>query len=432
LRVTRKSILHALSHDRHRKNRFKCDAKIVGWTSLDLTGKQRSLCGPKDGWSISAEKIQGYPMMKRVASLALLAGAVVMSYAANAAPNWDGPGKPRGIFGVIKNSGPLHYANGHTPAGTLTTWSSSFVDLTGHTVNFKMAGQDPASSNTDTHIKTILIPVIFVFGASNGNMTFDPTAKRTSGMGKLSVMKATQQSPLFTPGPDFVSGAIDCGGNNQYIDAFQRCNWWGHVSTNTAYHTVLDVTAVAKLKPLTINVTSAQGKVINNPFGNGVVGTMSINSFDAQLKAYLSKNNSKITPDTFPLFVSYDIYLTQGGCCIGGYHSAAASQSYGYSTYVDSAGAFSEDMSALSHEVAEWMDDPFTNNHVNCNDNSILEVGDPLETLPEYGTFPVKVGKHTWHPQEMAMMPYFGAPTSTSANGWTSMHNSITNVCPGQ
>jgi len=50
-----------------------------------------------------------------------------------------------------------------------------------------------------------------------------------------------------------------------------------------------------------------------------------------------------------PLFITYDIYLTSGGCCIGGYHSANGAQpggqTYSYATYVDSAGAFSQDVS---------------------------------------------------------------------------------------
>ena len=75
-----------------------------------------------------------------------------------------------------------------------------------------------------------------------------------------------------------------------------------------------------------------------------------------------------------------------GGCCIGGYHSANGSQpsgqTYSYATYVDAVGSFSQDVSALSHEIGEWMDDPFVDNRVNCTDNSIMENGDPLENNP--------------------------------------------------
>jgi hypothetical protein len=371
-------------------------------------------------------------MIKSVASLAVLASAVVISCVANAAPQWNGQARPMFVVPTDHSPLPVHNAPGHVPPPvTLQTWSGGFTDLMGHAVTFKMVGQDPATSNTDTHVKIVLIPVVMVYGATNGNMTFDPSADHTGGKGKRSVMKQLSLSPMFDGSSDFNSGAIDCG-TTQYIDAFQRCTFWGNVSTNTGYHTILDVTNIRGVKPLTINVSASNGSVINNPFGTGVVGTMKISSFDAQLTSYLTSHNTKITPDIFPFFISYDVYLTSGGCCIGGYHSARGAQTYGYTTYVDSPGAFSEDIDAVSHEVGEWMDDPFTNNGVHCNDNSILEVGDPLEGLPNYGTFTVTQNRFTWHPQSLAMMPYFGAPTSTSANGWVALHNDITNVCPGQ
>ena len=196
-----------------------------------------------------------------------------------------------------------------------------------------------------------------------------------------------------------------------------------HGQTNTGYHTVIDYKKAKALKPLKITVTAAQGSVINNPFGSGVVGTYPINNFEREAHTYMTAHNAVITPDTFPFFISYDIYLTSGGCCIGGYHNRSGNhgtgQTYGYTTLVDSPGAFSMDIDAVSHEVAEWLDDPFVDNHVNCNDNSILEVGDPIEGKANYGTFPVNLNGYTWHPQDEAQLPYFGAPTSTSANGWT-------------
>ena len=182
--------------------------------------------------------------------------------------------------------------------------------------------------------------------------------------------------------------AASIAARRQFVDAFQRCNFWSHVSTNTGYHTILDYSKQRKLKPLKITVTSAQGSVINNPFGSGVVGTYNDQQFRGRGTAYMTAHITTITPDTFPFFISYDIYLTSGGCCIGGYHNRTGTQSYGYTTLVDSPGAFSMDIDAASHEVAEWMDDPFTNNVVQCSDNSILEVGDPLVSQPNYGYVP--------------------------------------------
>jgi hypothetical protein len=137
-----------------------------------------------------------------------------------------------------------------------------------------------------------------------------------------------------------------------------------------------------------------------------------------------------------PLFVSYDIYLTSGGCCIGGYHdsdgSQPAGQTYSYATYVDTVGAFSQDVSALSHELGEWLDDPFVDNNVDCNDNSILEVGDPLEGLSNYGGFPYKLNGMTYNLQSLVFIGYFGAPKTWSANSWYAFQNDMSHVCPGQ
>jgi hypothetical protein len=105
-----------------------------------------------------------------------------------------------------------------------------------------------------------------------------------------------------------------------------------------------------------------------------------INYFDSQVHALLT--NLGITPNTFAIFLTYDVYLTQHhSCCIGGYHSSTGStsapQSYAHATYVDHAGAFSQDVSALSHEVGESADDPLV---VNINGNNTpcgaLENGD--------------------------------------------------------
>jgi len=372
-------------------------------------------------------------MTKRVAPLALLASAVAMTFAASAAPNWSGPGTPHAMFVQPPAQPAIQRPIGAPPPANLAQWNGGVTDLTGHSISYTMVGADPASSNTTTHVKVFLIPVIFTYGATNGNKTFNPKIATLNG--SKNIIKSLLSSPMFDNGADFVSGSIDCG-TAQYIDSYQRCNFWSKVSTNTNYHTVLDYTKVKALKPLKITVTSSQGSVINNPFGSGVVGTYPINNFEGAAHTYMSAHTADITPDTFPFFISYDIYLTSGGCCIGGYHNRSGShgtgQTYGYTTVVDSSGAFSEDIGAVSHEVGEWLDDPFVDNHVNCQDNSIMENGDPLVPIGQYGTFTVNLNGYTWHPQSLVFLPYFGAPTSTSANGWYALHNDINHFCPGQ
>ena len=49
------------------------------------------------------------------------------------------------------------------------------------------------------------------------------------------------------------------------------------------------------------------------------VGTYGFGAMDGQINNYIAAH-SEITPDQFVFFVSHNIFLTSGGCCIGGYH----------------------------------------------------------------------------------------------------------------
>ena len=134
-------------------------------------------------------------MNTRIASLALLAASVVASFAATAATNsvdpWSGA-KPR--FVTLPNNFPGHVAPIHPPAN-VTQWNGSFVDHGGHTITYTMIGTNPATNNAPSTIPVVLIPIRMVYGASNGNMTFDPNTKILPN-GK-SVTNNTLDSPIF-------------------------------------------------------------------------------------------------------------------------------------------------------------------------------------------------------------------------------------------
>jgi hypothetical protein len=83
-------------------------------------------------------------------------------------------------------------------------------------------------------------------------------------------------------------------------------------------------------------------------------------------------------------------------------------------------------------ELGEWMDDPFVDNFVNCTDNSIMEVGDPLEGLPNYGAFKYKDHRFLYNLQSLVYLGYFGAPQSDSANSWLAIQDDESHVCSGQ
>ncbi|HKS75056.1 MAG TPA: hypothetical protein VJQ82_17745 [Terriglobales bacterium] len=319
-----------------------------------------------------------------------------------------------------------YFTNNAPPAGQLAQWNGSWIHKNVR-YPFVMVGGDPRHTNTTSTVPVFIIPVKMVYGASNGNMTFDPTL--TTNFNGMSAQQVLTSSPLLTSSVDFVQGGVDLG-KTQYTDAYQRGNFWKVVSKNTSYHVLLGTPTI--LPTQTINVSASQGSVITNPFLAGhKVGTMDIFAFDAALQGFLH-NLTQITPDTLPIFINYDVYLTEGGCCIGGYHSANASQpagqTYAYTSLVDQgSGVFSQDTAAASHEIGEWLDDPFVDNSVPCLDNSILENGDPL-VLDDHA---YTVGSFTYHLQDLVFVDYFGAGTAIPVNGWLSFQNDEKSTCPG-
>jgi hypothetical protein len=302
--------------------------------------------------------------------------------------------------------------NVRTP-GSLPTWNGSFM-YNSHTYNFTMVGANPATSNTTTTLKVRVIPLKVVIGTHR----FSTGKKVSNGQ---TVLQNTLNSPIFQSNVDFTQGGTDLG-KTQYEDAFQRGNFWSSVQTNTSYHTILKVSVH---KPLVLTPPPSVSGV-GQEFG-ATVGLVDINYVDRQLQSIIK--TLAIPPDTLPLFITRNVYETfyaHSGCCVGGYHSYNGTNTYAIATYVDHPGAFSQDVSALSHELGEWYDDPFTNNRVACG---ALEVGDPLEGNYNYGGYKYTVNGFTYNLQDLVFLPYFGAPPSTSVNNWFTFQGETLSVC---
>lgn len=358
----------------------------------------------------------------RLSVLSLLAGcAVSTSLAAQDAATPVAQQPVRGHYVVM----PPHLRSDllAPAAAPLQTWNGSFT-YNGTNYTYNMVGAAP-SSNTSVTIPVYIIPVKIVVTSRRTKYTFDPSHVLSNGN---TVVQNTVDSPIFDSSTTYTQGGVDVG-TTQYIDAFQRANFWGTVKSNTNSHLILGGPTV--LAEQTLSPSTTYGK-LGSPFGFRA-GLVDINWFDAQIPNIMSKLG--ITTNAFPIFLTYNVYLTQGGqCCIGGYHSSEGSvsnpQSYAHATYVDHPGAFSQDVSALSHEVGEWADDPLT---VNVNGNNtpcgILENGDPLEGNPNFGGFPYVLHGFTYNLQDLVTLPYFGAPTSTSVNGWLSFQGESLGVC---
>ncbi len=305
-------------------------------------------------------------------------------------------------------------------ATVLPTWNGSFA-YNGTSYTYNMVGTAP-STNTTTTIPVYIIPVKVITSSRTGvKTTFDPSHVLSNGK---TVIQNTVESPIFDSTTTYVQGGVNVG-TTQYIDAFQRANFWGTVKNNPNYHVLFSTPTV--LAEQTLSPSTRYGGT-GRPLGF-TAGEVGINWFDAQLQAILRKF-TQIQPNALPIFLTYDVYLTQGGCCIGGYHSAVGAQAYAMATYADVVGAFAQDVSALSHEAGEFMDDPLV---VNPNGNpvacGILEVGDPLEGNPNYGGYPYTVNGFQYNLQDLVTLPYFGAPTSTSVNGYSTFQGEVLGVC---
>lgn len=327
------------------------------------------------------------------------------------------PGSERPMFTHLPPT--LHSPRAIAPPATpLQTWNGSFVSG-GTTYNYNMVGVPPSASSSAT-IPTVIIPIKIVI--SNGS-TFDPSTVLSNGK---TVTANTIASPVFSSIP-FTSGGVSIG-TTQYIDAYQRANFWGTGGGNPS-HLMLGTPTVKALQTLNVPRKSGSTGVV---FGF-TAGLVDINYFDTQLHTMLT--NLGITPNAFPIFLTYNVYLTQRrSCCIGGYHSSTGStsapQSYAHATYVSHVGSFAQDVSALSHEVGEWADDPLV---VNINGNNtpcgILENGDPLENNANFGDFQYTANGFTYNLQDLVTLPYFGAPPSTSVNNEFTFQGESLTVC---
>jgi hypothetical protein len=331
---------------------------------------------------------------------------------------------------------------------TIALWNYSQLAFDGKTYTGMMVGRSPfAHGHRVTTIPTIIVPVILTF--QDTGTVFDPTIPDPCSPTGGSVDSVVLQSPLFQPA-NFTMNGVNVG-PAQYLDAFQRANFSTKV-VGTPYHTVFTssppVVAVKVAVPPSVGITE---------FGTcGPVGLLDINQWDTFVQATLIPGlaASGVGPTNFPqmLFDSVGMYLNgdPSQCCALGYHNSFMNsgvfQTYSVNMF-DTSGAFGGDTSVMSHEIAEWMDDPNTGNPVpawgaegqvptgSCQGN--LEVGDPLS--PGFGTptnpFSVKGSNGVIYTlQELAFYSWFyGTSPSLGAGGLFSNNGTFTGhalLCP--
>jgi len=347
-------------------------------------------------------------------ALALLA-AFCLSTFAMAADSDTMPAHPRYTVLPPKPALPGH----EHPSSTLQEWNGSFT-YNNHQYNYVMVGADP-STNQGALITTWIIPIKLTL---SDNSVWDPLAG-----GPFGPLPETVLSPLFDSTTNYTQGGVNVG-TTQYIDAYQRANFWSIVQNNPNSHLLLGgpTAHVTVLPELSLSVPAGSGHQCTE-FGVHVA-CVDINYIDAQINTYIAQHPT-INPAGFPIFETANTYLTEGGCCIGGYHSATGSQTYAHFTYISTPGVFSQDVSALSHEIGEWSNDPLWPSE-NFGPCGIMENGDPLENGQPghpYGTWTYVLHGFTYHLQDLVTLKYFGGDPNGPVNGWWTFQGYTTSVC---
>jgi len=333
-------------------------------------------------------------------------------------------------------SAEMALTNASNPARGLPFYTANYTAIAGKVLPFNIVGTDPSLGANTTVIPTVLVPLKFIF-PNAGHPSLDGT----------NVISAFQNSPIFQTA-DYMAGSVDLG-TTQYGDALQRAEFWNLPGFSPGYHVLLAPPMVAQT--VTVTVPSGKGNAYALAAG-GFMGVLDTTYFDQVLATLLPTYSAT----QLPIFVTDNVYLGTNGlmqnCCILGFHASqappiATAKTWIYAAYAepgtlsDPTGGGFVDSVPLSHEVAEWLNDPFVGGSPGINwippavqpdsGGSCIpnfETGDPLEGAPY--TFTKVTNSATYHLQDEVVLPWYLHTTpSFSVNGWYTFQ-SLSGVIP--
>jgi hypothetical protein len=335
-------------------------------------------------------------------------------------------------------------------------WGSTTDPNDGITYGYNMVGADPNTCSGSACSVTVPVDITPIV-VNVAGQTFD-------GNGVVAATLASPQfalndygsttaataagsfpnAPALVQGPGGVLSQGDAGLQLQLEDATMRAQFNKTGASN--YHLILSPHV---LPAVTINVPQHQGSLIVS--GRGVVGAqVDIAWWSSQIKNL----ETKADPTHLPLYLTDNVFLylsnIPGNCCVIGYHGTFSTgggqgpgggngnqpvQTFAWASYVQP-GFYSranggtywalQDIHAISHEIAEWADDPFVNNTVEpwltptapqygCT--GVLETGDPVVGIGfAMGTNSYFQNANpdgsvsydgSFHPEDEALLPWF-------------------------
>src|SRR5499427_3745365 len=348
---------------------------------------------------------------------------------------------------------------------TVPHWFGSTLNPNGTTYGYNMVGADPntcSGAACDVTVQADITPIIVnIDGLTfNGTDVLAATLASpqfaTNDYGSTPAATAAgafPNAPALIRGPGGALSQLDAGNQLQLEDATMRAQFNKTGSSN--YHVRLSPHVGA---PVTIDVPSNQGTLLQS--GRGVIfADINISWWAAQIQNL----ESTADPTHLPLYLTDSVLLHIGkdifNCCVIGFHGTKAAgngggsnnsngnakvQTFAWASYV-APGIYAQpnggvnwalqDIHAISHEIAEWADDPFVNNTVEpwltptapqygCTD--ILETGDPVVDIGfAKGTNTFQQGPNPngsqsadgfYHPEDEVFLPWFmrTAPNNVS------------------
>lgn len=338
-----------------------------------------------------------------------------------------------GIFGIdsIPNFNGHFFEDGFDSAGNPNRhWYTNTV------------GNPPQMGRT-TLINAPIRPVNVELDDKNGNPR--------SINGNPLVSDATQFLAPVLASPVFSTNVYTSGSDaTQFSDAIQRAEFFNDMKPD--WHTVLGPdpksAVTMKIRQSANCPTGPHFAGCNYAFALNADGTccrfieMNIGAFDAGFFTVVVNDivNNTITTKDISSFLFPNVFLfgkdtTQ--CCVLGFHTYFFDPSsdpesrwvVNFSSWITH-GLFKrfEDVTGLSHEIAETYNDPFVVSdgihnltpwwkapNGNCQDD--LETGDVIEGLPN-SEFPVTAGNgFTYHPQNEALLQWFQFESPSDALG---------------
>jgi hypothetical protein len=198
----------------------------------------------------------------------------------------------------------------------------------------------------------VIVPIKVAFQTSSG-ISLDGT----------NVIPAVQGSPIFQVS-DYTAGGTDLG-VTQYGDVLQRAEFHNVPGFSPGYHVLLGTPSISPL--LTVTVTSTSQGNLHRLRSGRLIGVVATSFLDSRIGAQIRHYGA----NTLPIFLTDNVYESFDGtintCCILGYHAsqrppAATAKTWIYAAYTEPGtfvGNIFSDVVALSHEVAEWLNDPF-------------------------------------------------------------------------